>query len=286
MGHDAACTLTYSGKTTRGTAWLETKDLIFRGPERLAIPLAEITSATSRDGTLIVTFGTRTADFAIGAAAEKWAKRITNPPSRLDKLGVKPGMAVAVLGVSDPTFANELAARTTTKARATLPRDARTLDMIFYGASHRDALALERLTPLIAAIKPDGAIWIVRPKGRPEITEAETMAAGKRAGLVDVKVVSFSDTLTGEKFVIPLSLRAKLSLPRPAKPSLSKPVKPPLSGPAKLSLSGPAKLSLSGPAKPSLPRPAKLSLSGPAKPVPPKRPKVAKAGKKPASKRR
>ncbi len=224
-------------------------------------------------GTLIVTFGTRTADFAIGAAAEKWAKRITNPPSRLDKLGVKPGMAVAVLGVSDPTFANELAARTTTKARATLPRDARTLDMIFYGASHRDALALERLTPLIAAIKPDGAIWIVRPKGRPEITEAETMAAGKRAGLVDVKVVSFSDTLTGEKFVIPLALRV------PAKPSLP-------SARAKLSLSGPAKLSLSGPAKTSLPRPAKLSLSGPAKPVPPKRPKVAKAGKKPASKRR
>jgi hypothetical protein len=35
------------------------------------------------------------------------------------------------------------------------------------------------------------------------------MEAGKAAGLVDVKVISFSDTHTGEKFVIPLALRAR-----------------------------------------------------------------------------
>ncbi len=34
------------------------------------------------------------------------------------------------------------------------------------------------------------------------------MAAGKRAGLVDVKVVSFSETVTAEKFVIPMARRA------------------------------------------------------------------------------
>lgn len=258
MGYDATCTLKYDGKTTKGTAMLETKELIFRGPpspssgalnpERLAIPLAEITSATARHGTLVIKFGKRSADFAIGDAAEKWAKRITNPPSRLDKLGVKPTMTVAVLAVSDPTFLKELEERTTTKASAKLPREAGTLDMIFYGASHRDALALERLTPLIAAIKPDGALWIVRPKGRPEITEAETMAAGKRAGLVDVKVVSFSDTLTGEKFVIPVVMR------RQAGPAAPKRVSP--------------------------------KADAKAEPAAPKPPKAAEAGMKPASKRR
>ena len=40
MGHDASCTLTFDGRTSRGTAWLEHKDLVFRGPPRLAIPLA------------------------------------------------------------------------------------------------------------------------------------------------------------------------------------------------------------------------------------------------------
>jgi hypothetical protein len=34
------------------------------------------------------------------------------------------------------------------------------------------------------------------------------MRAGQTAGLVDVKVVSFSDTLTAEKFVIPVAKRA------------------------------------------------------------------------------
>ena len=173
--------------------------MIFRGRGRLAIPLAEVTSATARDGTLHVCFGTQRAEFAIGDAAEKWAKRITNPPSRLDKLGVKPGMTIALLTIADPAFSGELEARTTKKARASLPRGEGTLDIIFYGASHRDALALERLTPLIKAIKVDGAIWIVRPKGRPEITEAETMAAGKRAGLVDVKVGEFFRDAYGRK---------------------------------------------------------------------------------------
>lgn len=33
------------------------------------------------------------------------------------------------------------------------------------------------------------------------------MAAGKEAGLVDVKVARFSETLTAEKFVIPVQRR-------------------------------------------------------------------------------
>lgn len=31
MGYDAACTLKYDGKSTNGTAWLEQKELVFRG---------------------------------------------------------------------------------------------------------------------------------------------------------------------------------------------------------------------------------------------------------------
>jgi hypothetical protein len=81
------------------------------------------------------------------------------------------------------------------------------VDALYYGVSHRDGL--ENLSSLIRAIKPDGAIWIVRPKGHKDITEAETMAAGKKAGLVDIKVVSFSDTHTAEKFVIPVAKRPK-----------------------------------------------------------------------------
>ena len=40
MGYDATCTLTIDGRTFRGTAVLEHKDLLFRGDLRLVIPLA------------------------------------------------------------------------------------------------------------------------------------------------------------------------------------------------------------------------------------------------------
>jgi hypothetical protein len=204
MGYDAACTLTCEGESSRGTAWLEHKALVFRGPTRLAIPLNEITSATAKDGTLHVRFGRRSAAFAIGAAAEKWAARITNPPSRLDKLGIKPDHSIAVVGLRDAAFVDEAKTRAR-KVATTLPRTAAAVDAIFYAASHRDDL--DRLGALKGLIAPNGAVWVVRPKGSRDITEAETMAAGKRAGLVDVKVVSFSDTHTAEKFVIPVARR-------------------------------------------------------------------------------
>jgi len=206
MGYDALCTLRFDGKTSRGTAWLEHKDLVFRGPVRLAIPLATISAATARDGTLRVEFGDKSAELTIGSAAEKWAKRITSPPSRLDKLGVKVGMTIAAIAVSDDGFVSEIAERAE-KVTRRAPAASRPVDLIFYGVDHRDGLG--DVAALARLIKPDGAVWIVRPKGRKEITEAETMAAGKRAGMVDVKVVSFSDTHTAEKFVIPVAKRSR-----------------------------------------------------------------------------
>jgi hypothetical protein len=39
------------------------------------------------------------------------------------------------------------------------------------------------------------------------------MAAGKQAGLVDVKVVSYSDTHSAEKYVIPVARRRSTGEP-------------------------------------------------------------------------
>jgi len=79
-------------------------------------------------------------------------------------------------------------------------------DMVFATFRHRDDL--RRLPKLVRLIHADGVIWTLRPKGSKDLTESEMMAAGKDAGLVDVKVVSFSGVLTAEKFVIPLARRS------------------------------------------------------------------------------
>jgi hypothetical protein len=202
MGYDAACTLHFDGSTTRGKAVLEQHDLIFRGPIRLAIPLKEITSAVASDGSLTVRFGRRTATFDLGTIAAKWGSRIMSPPSRLDKLGVKTGMAVLAAGAVHEDLLQEVASR---GARVLKRAQAGVTDILFYGADRREAL--ERLPQLKRALKQNGALWIIRPKGSQAITESEVMAAGKKAGLMDVKVVSFSPTHTAEKFVIPRTAR-------------------------------------------------------------------------------
>jgi len=76
---------------------------------------------------------------------------------------------------------------------------------MFFGAEDKEALA--RLKSLAPFLKKSGALWVVYPKGQSRITENDVLAAGRKAGLVDVKVVSFSATHTALKFVIPVSRR-------------------------------------------------------------------------------
>ncbi len=203
MGAESRCKARFKGRSATGTARLETTVLDFRSADlKLSIPFASVTRATAKDGTLSVSFARGVASFELGAAAPKWADKILHPPSRLQKIGVKPAWRASAINIDSDDFLKELTAAV---AEVVVGRAARASDAIFFGATQEADLAkLERLK---ASLKPDGALWIVRPKGRAEISEAAVMRAGKAAGLVDVKVVSFSPTHTAEKFVIPLADR-------------------------------------------------------------------------------
>src|SRR3954469_2304480 len=137
MGYEARCTLRIGNDVNRGTAILEHRDLIFRGPTRVVIPLGAIASAVAQDGSLTVRFGRTTVVFDLGAVASRWADRITNPRSRLDKLGVKPGVAAMGIGERHAYLLRELKTR---GARIVRPPPADGSDLIFYGASKRDML--------------------------------------------------------------------------------------------------------------------------------------------------
>jgi hypothetical protein len=205
MGAEANCAVRFNGKSATGHARLETETLQFRGGDlRLSIPFKQISKVSTRDGTLTVAFPDGTAAFDLGDAAAKWADKILNPKSRLTKIGAAAGWRVSALGVTDDTFLQELEQAVSTLS---IGRTIANSDAIFYEVDK--AAALTRLEKLKASLKPNGALWIIRPKGRREISEQATMAAGKRAGLVDVKVVAFSATHTAEKFVIPVKARPK-----------------------------------------------------------------------------
>jgi hypothetical protein len=202
MGAESKCTLTFGKTRAEGKALLESDALIFRGGDvRLSVPYKQMSSVEARDGALRVKFPEGVAVFALGDVAPKWAQKILNPPSRLDKLGVKPGQTVILHALDDDAFEQELTARGVRVSR----RLSGQADIIFHGAESRRAL--NKLEALQTNLKRDGAIWVIRPKGVTAISESDVMKAGKAAGLVDVKVARFSDTHTAEKFVIPVKDR-------------------------------------------------------------------------------
>ena len=203
MGNEATCVARMNGKSASGKARLETDVLQFRGDGlKISIPFKSMTSIVAKNGELHVAAPEGIASLDLGTAAEKWADKIRNPPSRLQKIGVKPEWLVSVLGVEDAGFLQELRGAV---SKISVGRVVKNCDAIFVGATK--TAQLSRLKTLKSSLKANGALWVIRPKGRPEITESAVMAAGKAAGLVDVKVVGFSPTHTAEKFVIPISKR-------------------------------------------------------------------------------
>jgi hypothetical protein len=196
MGQELACRLHFRKRAIVGKAYLESDHILFRGEERLKIQLKDVKSVTAEAGTLRLDFPGGPASLELGAAAEKWAHKILHPPSRAEKLGVKPGLSVRLEGPFDSGFLAELSATERTKGPADL--------LFFAAASSKD---LSRIPKLASGLAPSGALWVIYPKGVKEIREIEVLEAGRAAGLKDVKVASFSSTHTALKFVIPVAAR-------------------------------------------------------------------------------
>jgi hypothetical protein len=204
MGAEALCEAVIDGKKLRGKAKLETATLEFRAADvKVVAPFNELSRVKASEGVLSAKWGARRLAITVGAAAPKWADKILNPPSRLKKLGVKPASRVAIIGTADHDFIAELTTAGTGVSRRVL----KNADAIFLMLERPADLA--RIITLKASLAPDGALWTVRPKGHADISEMGVMAAGKDAGLVDVKVVAFSPTHTAAKFVIPKRDRPK-----------------------------------------------------------------------------
>jgi hypothetical protein len=122
---------------------------------------------------------------------------------RLDKLGVRPGSRVAILGVPDEDFRTELSDRTPDVTEGWPEPET---DLVFLAAD--SPAELERLADLRARIRANGAIWVISRKGRAAtLRDVEVIAAARAAGLVDNKVASFSATHTSLRLVIPVALR-------------------------------------------------------------------------------
>jgi hypothetical protein len=132
----------------------------------------------------------------------------------LDKLGVRPGIRVAIVGRlededeepdADGPFEARVAERT---SDVTIGSPEPDTDVVFLAAdSTSDLRALTTLRP---RIRPNGAIWVVSRKGRgATLRDVEVIAAARENDLVDNKVVSFSARRTALRLVVPVASRPR-----------------------------------------------------------------------------
>ena len=123
----------------------------------------------------------------------------------LDRLGVRPGAKVSLVNLDDAQFLRLLRGRTQDIVRGK-PRTR--CDLVFVGAA--DVRDLDRLRELKTWIEPNGAVWVIRPKGAGSpLKDTDVIQAGLDAGLVDNKIASFSDTQGAMRLVFRLKDRPR-----------------------------------------------------------------------------
>ena len=215
MGYETKCRVrVIESGTTReadGTVLLETNELIVRGDARVRVKRADIQRVARRAGAVTVTSPHTTITLSLGEpAAERWEKKLGEAPKRLiDKLDVKPGAAILLIGTHDDALRAQLAERTSEVSRAST---AKNRDVVFVEV--RGPADMARIGRADAAITDNGAIWVVHRKGPNGVADTAIFAKAKELGLTATKVARVSDTLTAEKLVRPLASRGSA---RPAK---------------------------------------------------------------------
>jgi hypothetical protein len=120
----------------------------------------------------------------------------------VDKLGVKPGNAVAFAadaGEIDDWLRGDIASRA---GRETAGED-EPVDIVIASIDDRTDV-VQLLRDWRSRLRPSGGIWLLAPKrGRPGYVRLDALIPfGLLAGLVDNKICSISDTQSAIRFVI------------------------------------------------------------------------------------
>jgi hypothetical protein len=202
MGTIVEGSVTVGGQKVNCKADFASDHVTFSGGRRGEVPYSRIEVLGTAKGLLKLRVDGALMEFPLGAKVDRIAAKVRKPPTLMDKLGVKPGLDVAVVHVTAKAFTVELA-KAAPDARTGEPP--RPVDLLFLGIRGRDEL--DRIAAMVDNVKPDGGLWVVYPKGRRDLRETDVLEAGRAAGLKDVRVARIDQQLTALRFVRPLDGR-------------------------------------------------------------------------------
>lgn len=195
MGREAKTEYDDGRERVAVRAHLDSARLDITGGKKLSVSLASVTSATVDGGWLKLAAGKTKFALALGAKeAEAWRKKILNPPSLADKLGLKPGKSVMLIGALP---AEVLAAAKSAPTAAKLPKTiAADIAALMLSPGREEQLVVAAAKALASA----SALWLVYEKGR-AVNGDDVIALARKAGLKDTKVARISDTHAALRFI-------------------------------------------------------------------------------------
>lgn len=202
MGQEFDGTVTVGGQKVAVRGDFGSDRVRFSGGRRGDVPYKQVQVLSTSKGILRIRADGVELQFPVGPNVDRLANKIRSPTTRLEKLGVKPGLSTVLLGKFETAFLAELDG-VLSDWQTSLPDEP--VDLLFVSARTLDDLA--DIQAFAAAIKPDGSLWIVYPKAKREIPEKTVLDTGRAAGLKDMKVARFTEKLTALRFMRPLADR-------------------------------------------------------------------------------
>jgi hypothetical protein len=193
MGRVVVCHGSLGAAQGEVRAMLEGDAIQLRGDIRANLPVAGLKRLRVEDDQLLALAEGGPLALQLGAKeAALWVRKIENPPTLADKLGVSAGT---------PVHAHEQhaeIARVMKAAGAQLVPLAKA-QLVFLMI---DSPARLETLKLLAGTRPAGAqLWIVRPKGKDApVRESDIMTTAREAGLSPSKTASWSDTFSADRY--------------------------------------------------------------------------------------
>ncbi len=188
------CSAIFKDGSSKGTLYLDSNHLTFRNKEvRWETKIGKGTSAKVESGNLTVRRGSKTATFMIGSAAEKWATKIVNPPSRATKLGLKPDQRFLLKGEFSKQFEKELSDHGLTCGRG--PKSCEIAFVILDSANE-----LKLFQKLARDCTVGVHIWALWPKGIKNFGQSDVMGVARELGMGPGKKIAFDEKYSAMRF--------------------------------------------------------------------------------------